>query len=192
MSIKLFSAALLASTLLAGPALAQSSPPAEAPRQPAATAPATPSASAAQASAQSMKAGQWRGSKLMGLDVYNDANEKIGDVKEVIMDSSGKAETVVIGVGGFLGMGEHNVGLAWNQVKFMNEAPRTAARTDGGTARTTTTTTTTTGTGTGTATGTTARTSNTGQRDYPDHAVVNMTKDQLKAMPAFKYASDNR
>jgi hypothetical protein len=69
----------------------------------------------------------------------------------------------------------------------MNEAPRTAARTDGGTARTTTTT----GTGTGTATGTTARTS-TSQRDYPDHAVVNMTKDQLKAMSAFKYASDNR
>jgi sporulation protein YlmC with PRC-barrel domain len=184
MSIKLFSAALLASTLLAGPAVAQSSPPAQ--QQPQATTPATPSAPAAQASTPSMKSGQWRGSKLTGLDVYNNNNEKIGDIKEIIMDSGGKAEIVVIGVGGFLGMGEHNVGLAWNQVKFMNEAPRTAAR-DGGTARTTTTT----GTGTGAATGTTART-NTGQRDYPDHAVVNMTKDQLKAMPAFKYASDSR
>jgi hypothetical protein len=186
MSIKLFSAALLASALLAGPALAQSqsSPPAQQPRQPAATAPA------ASGTAQAMKAGQWRGSKLIGLNVYNDANEKIGDIKEIIMDSGGKAETIVIGVGGFLGMGEHNVGLAWNQVKFMNEAPRTAARTDGGTR--TTTTTTTTGTGTGTGTATTTRTNNTGTRDYPDHAVVNMTKDQLKAMPAFKYASDNK
>ena len=29
-------------------------------------------------------------------------------------------------------------------------------------------------------------------RDYPDHAVVNMTKDQLKALPAFKYNSDTK
>jgi sporulation protein YlmC with PRC-barrel domain len=172
MSIKLFSTALLASTLLAAPALAQST-------QPAAPAPAQ--APAASATIPTMKAGQWRASKLMGLNVYNAANEKIGDIKDIILDSSGKADIVVIGVGGFLGMGEHNVGLAWNQVKFMDEAPRTATRTDGGT------TTTTTGTGTGTA----ARTA-PAVRDYPDHAVVNMTKDQLKAMPAFKYASENR
>jgi sporulation protein YlmC with PRC-barrel domain len=183
MSIKLFTAALLASTLLAGPALAQSQP-----NPPAQQAPKTEAAApATSATAQSMKAGQWRGSKLMGLNVYNANNDKIGDIKDVIMDSSGKAETVVIGVGGFLGMGEHNVGLAWNQVKFVNEAPRSAANT--GTTRTNTT-----GTG-GAATTTTQTTTTTtaaGSRDYPDHAVVNMTKDQLKAMPAFKYASDKK
>jgi hypothetical protein len=80
----------------------------------------------------------------------------------------------VIGVGGFLGMGEHDVGLAWDQVKFVAERAKTASST---------TTTTTTGSGT-TATTTTA------VRDYPDHAMVSMTKDQLKALPAFKYASD--
>ena len=172
MSIKLVTSALLASALLAGPALAQSDPPTQ-PRQPTAASPAT--------APTMQKAGQWRGSKLVGLNVYNAANEKIGDIKDIIVDQSGKADIVVIGVGGFLGMGEHNVGLAWNQVKFMNEAPRTAARTDG-------VATTTTGTGTGT----TARTNASAVRDYPDHAVVNMTKDQLKGMPAFKYASDNK
>jgi len=28
-------------------------------------------------------------------------------------------------------------------------------------------------------------------RDYPDHVVINMTKEQLVALPAFKYLSDN-
>lgn len=167
MSIKLFTAALLASTLLAAPALAQSTPPAQ-PRQPTAAAPAI--------APTMQKAGQWRGSKLVGLDVYNAANESIGDIKDVIIDSNGNADMVVIGVGGFLGMGEHNVGLAWNQVKFMNEARR-AGRADGVAPPATS----------GTATRTTTATV---VRDYPDHAVVNMTKDQLKSLPAFKYASD--
>jgi hypothetical protein len=29
-------------------------------------------------------------------------------------------------------------------------------------------------------------------RDYPDHAVINMTKDQLKVLPAFQYASQTK
>jgi hypothetical protein len=36
------------------------------------------------------KDGQWRSSKLIGVDVYNDANEKIGDIEELIVDKSGK------------------------------------------------------------------------------------------------------
>jgi hypothetical protein len=36
----------------------------------------------------------------------------------------------------------------------------------------------------------TTTTTTTKNREYPDHAVVNMTKDQLKALPAFKYLSD--
>jgi hypothetical protein len=34
--------------------------------------------------------------------VYNQNNDKIGDISEVIVDKSGKADAVVIGVGGFL------------------------------------------------------------------------------------------
>jgi len=49
------------------------------------------------------KPGQWRASKLNGLDVYNNDNEKVGDIREVLFNRDGKAEAVVIGVGGFLG-----------------------------------------------------------------------------------------
>jgi hypothetical protein len=52
---------------------------------------------------------QWRASKLIGLNVYNEQNEKLGGINEVLLDKSGKATGVVIGVGGFLGMGEHDV-----------------------------------------------------------------------------------
>jgi sporulation protein YlmC with PRC-barrel domain len=140
--------------------------------------------------------GQWRASKLAGVNVYNESNEKIGDVNDVILDKSGKAENVILGVGGFLGMGEHLVAVPFDKLKWVNEPVRSAststapanapatnvdsnARTaSDGTARTTT----------GTATGTsTAATGGSNQNWYPDHAVYNATKDQLKAMPQFKY-----
>ena len=62
---------------------------------------------------------------MISLNVYNNNNEKIGDINELITDLSGKIDAVVIGVGGFLGMGERNVGLPWNQLKFIME-PRPA------------------------------------------------------------------
>jgi len=36
--------------------------------------------------------GQWRTSKVLGLNVYNNDNEKIGDIAELIIDRSGKVE----------------------------------------------------------------------------------------------------
>jgi hypothetical protein len=41
------------------------------------------------------------------MNVYNGQNQKIGDIKELMLDKSGKVAEVVIGVGGFLGAGEH-------------------------------------------------------------------------------------
>ena len=175
MPMKYVAAALLASSLLSAPALAQSA------QQPAAS-----NATAAQ-KVKMQQLGTWRTSKLIGLNVYNSNNEKIGDINELINEASGKLNVVVIGVGGFLGVGERNVGLPWNQVKFLME-PRPASTASTSTTRTTTTeaavpaeTATTT---------TTTTTTTTKNREYPDHAVVNMTKDQLKALPAFKYLSD--
>jgi sporulation protein YlmC with PRC-barrel domain len=159
--------AAMAAALLSTTVLAQSSPPAPAAKNPV----------AAQSSAQ----GKWRASKLIGLNVYNAQNEKIGDINELMADSSGKIDLVVIGVGGFLGMGEHRVGLPLSQVKFVNEPMKTSSTTSTPQQRTT---------GSGTATTTTTTTTSSAARDYPDHATVNMSKDQLKALPAFKYASD--
>jgi sporulation protein YlmC with PRC-barrel domain len=138
--------------------------------------------------------GERRASKLVGVNVYNDANEKVGDINDVILDKSGKASKVILGVGGFLGVGEHYVAVPFEKLKWVNEPVRSAstsnppasapatnvdsnARTaSDGAARTTT----------GTAASTSAS-RETGRNWYPDHAVYNATKDQLKAMPEFKY-----
>jgi sporulation protein YlmC with PRC-barrel domain len=140
------------------------------------------------------KEGEWRASKLVGVNVYNDANEKIGDINEVILDKSGKVENVILGVGGFLGMGEHYVAVAFDKLKWVNEPVRSTVSSStapGGkpatnvdsNARTASDGTTRTTTGAATTTTTTVRNDNW----YPDHAVYNATKDQLKAMPQFKY-----
>jgi sporulation protein YlmC with PRC-barrel domain len=75
--------------------------------------------------------GQWRASTLEGLDVYNTDNEKIGDISELLVDGSGKIQAVLIGVGGFLGIGERAVAIPFDQIKFVNEPRATAANTGG-------------------------------------------------------------
>ncbi|WP_298245298.1 PRC-barrel domain-containing protein [uncultured Bradyrhizobium sp.] len=126
--------------------------------------------------------GQWRTSKMDGLKVYNEANENIGTISDLLMDKSGDIKIAVIGVGGFLGMGEHLVAVPYEKLKFVNEAV----------ASTTTTkpaTTTTTGAATGTAdTKPAATTTSSTSKWYPDHAVFNASKDELKNMPEFKYS----
>ena len=186
MSTKL-ALALVGATTLSWAAVAQTSPPA----QPAPTnAPAaTPQRSAADATGPmfEIKQGKWRSSKLSGLDVYNN-DEKIGDINELIFGQDGKIEAVVIGVGGFLGIGEHNVAVPFDQVKFVEE-PRRVAATDtrpaSPTAPAGTRPADTTGTVGTTPPATTA--ARTGAADtyrgYPDHAMVSMNKDQLKALP---------
>ena len=123
------------------------------------------------------KEGQWRSSKLIGVNVYNDNNEKIGDIQELIVDKSGKVDNVILGVGGFLGMGEHYVAVPMEKLKWVNEPVRTSS---------------TTTTPADKSTVGEANRANRPQRAadekwYPDHAVYNATKDQLKAMPQFKY-----
>ena len=49
--------------------------------------------------------GMWRASKLSGVAIYGPDNRKVGNISDVLMDHSGKATAVVIGVGGFLGIG---------------------------------------------------------------------------------------
>ena len=143
-------------------------------------------------SATTHKEGEWRASKLDGVGVYNEANEKIGDINEMILDRSGKVAKVILGVGGFLGLGEHYVAVAFDKLKWVDQpATSTTASTTSAPANTPATTSardattqTTTGAATTTTTTTTTSASN---RWYPDHAVYNATKDELKAMPEFKY-----
>lgn len=119
----------------------------------------TPANTPSAAQAPITAAGKWRASKVIGVNVYNEQNEKIGDINEVIIDSAGRVDGAVIGVGGFLGMGEHNIIVPMDKLKFANEAGKT----------------------------TTGSTSSGSKQWYPDRAVMNANKDQLKALPEFKY-----
>ncbi|ACL60477.1 PRC-barrel domain-containing protein [Methylobacterium nodulans] len=121
--------------------------------------------------------GQWRATKLKGLNVYNQNNEKVGDINDMLVDESGRIQAVVVGVGGFLGLGEHDVAVPFTAIKFSNEARSTVSAD-----RTVTTPADTTGSTT------VIPPSDRASRATPDHAVLNMTKDELKAAPEFKYS----
>lgn len=163
--------ALLSTAVIGGAAFAQSAQPADR---------AAPAATAQPADKMMLK-DNWRASKLMGLNVYNEANEKLGDINELLVDKSGKINAVVIGIGGFLGMGEHDIAVSMDKLKFVEEPVRTSSTGNSTTTRETTTT--------GTAsTSTSSRNTN----DWvPDHAVMSGNKEQLKALPQFKYSDYN-
>ncbi len=70
--------------------------------------------------------GDWRASNLMGLKVTNSANETIGDINEILFENDGKIAAIVIGVGGFLGMGERHAAVEFGSVQLTrdkNNAP---------------------------------------------------------------------
>jgi sporulation protein YlmC with PRC-barrel domain len=128
--------------------------------------------------------GNWRASKVVGLNVYNDTNESLGSINDLLTDKSGNIKAVVIGVGGFLGVGEHLVAVPFDKIKFVTEpiaytGASGAPNAPGSRPAASTTT--------GAAGSTTAVTSKPNPW-YPDHAVLNTTKDELKAMPEFKYS----
>lgn len=82
---------------------------------------------------------------LIGLNVTNEANETIGEIKDLIL-SQGDLSGYIVSVGGFLGLGERYVIVSPRAVKVSYA-----------------------------------------ENDNKWHAVMNATKDQLKAAPEFKY-----
>jgi sporulation protein YlmC with PRC-barrel domain len=66
-------------------------------------------------------AGEQSSSNLIGLRVENTAGDKLGDINYLVLDNTGKISTAVIGVGGFLGVGEKNVGVPYNELKFSDK-----------------------------------------------------------------------
>ena len=80
---------------------------------------------------------------LLGKTVYNDANEKIGTIDDIIITPDQSASFAVIGTGGFVGIAKHDVAIPFAQLK-----------------------------------------------EEGDKLVLpGATKDALKALPAFEYAS---
>jgi sporulation protein YlmC with PRC-barrel domain len=58
---------------------------------------------------------------LLDEKVLNDANESIGEVEDVLIDNTGKVAAVIVGAGGFLGLGEKSVALAFDKLKFARD-----------------------------------------------------------------------
>jgi sporulation protein YlmC with PRC-barrel domain len=84
--------------------------------------------------------------QLIGAYVENSRGDKIGDVNSVYLDRDGKVRSVILGVGGFLGMGEHDVSVNWDSLSVSPDGKK---------------------------------------------LVTSLTKDQLQAMPEYKYADNS-
>jgi len=125
--------ALLATMITAVAATASAQTPPAAPATP-------PAATATKDMASAPVAADAR--KLIGRSVKNPDGDTIGKIESVYLTADGKVDSVIVGVGGFLGLGEREAQLAWKDLQIM---------------------------------------------DNGEKVVVNMTKDQLKAMAPYKY-----
>ena len=115
--------------LLAAPVLAQNTPPAApstgaqqtapmptTPRAPPAPTAAAPDSTGAAGELRFVKAQQAEemlASTLLGTSVYNGENQSLGEINDILFDADGQLRTVVIGVGGFLGIAERDVAVPW-------------------------------------------------------------------------------
>jgi sporulation protein YlmC with PRC-barrel domain len=138
--------------------------------------------------------GQWLASKLIGTTVVGANNESIGDVNDVLMEKDGKAVAVVVGVGGFLGIGEKDVAVPFQSLEFTSrQAMSGSAGSAGGTGTTGTSGPATTATApAGSASSDRpATTASTNRDGMPDRIMLRMTKQDLQNAPKFVKAGDN-
>ena len=56
-------------------------------------------------------------SNVVGLDVYNKDNKDIGQIKDIALNSRGRAQAYILSVGGFLGLGEHYIAVNTSELK---------------------------------------------------------------------------
>jgi PRC-barrel domain len=94
-------AAMVSAVLFAGPVWAQGAP---------------QTVSIERVDVHKLAAG-YRSSKIVGSPVVNDANEKIGDVDDLLVEPSDKVLFAVLSVGGFLGMGERLVVVPFSSLR---------------------------------------------------------------------------
>jgi hypothetical protein len=149
--------------------------------QPAQAQPAQAQATSAVNFVTSQEKNQWRAPKLVGVGVYGSDDKQIGKIDDLLMDRNGAAQTVVIGIGGFLGFGKKDVAVPFAAMQWRTEVRKVPATDQP-----------------------TPMTSTSGQQPppmketdpaateasqgYPDKGILNVTLAELKAAPDFKYA----
>jgi putative membrane protein len=117
----------------------------------------------------------WTAEALIGRTVENRSGDNLGEINNVIINEKGDVVAVVIGVGGFLGIGEKNVGVPFEDLDFkMAEAVKD--RTDK------------------TAKEENQKTDSLAARFDTEHQdiriVLNTTKEDLEAAPAFAWLDE--
>jgi sporulation protein YlmC with PRC-barrel domain len=123
---------IAAAALVAGPVLAQTTsgtspaaptpPPGMTPSHSTPGAGGTAAASAPSTPKYFTADHQVRVSKVVGAGVVNDQNQTVGSIDDLLMsDNDHKAATVVISIGGFLGMGSKLVSVPFDQLKIEND-----------------------------------------------------------------------
>ncbi len=101
------------------PAQAPATAPTQDPSTASTQAPATERSSAAIAPVTVQGSDQWLTSQVIGAAVYNQANEKVGSVNDLLLDSKGMPIAAVISTGGFLGIGGKKVTVEYKSLQFV-------------------------------------------------------------------------
>lgn len=116
------------SLIVAGGAYAQEmapGDPAMAPVDPAMEAPAeVPQEPLVRAEDAGINADGWLATEIIGETIYNstgDDAEAIGDVNDFVLDQNGEIGAVVVGVGGFLGIGQKSVAINWDELELAQD-----------------------------------------------------------------------
>ncbi|WP_210497155.1 PRC-barrel domain-containing protein [Microvirga antarctica] len=186
-------AACLLATVFAVPALAQTpAAPSASPAMPGSTmmAPA-PSATMPGAPTKVMtkiEHHQLLASELIGTKVISANNESVGDINDVVLDRNGQTVAAIVGVGGFLGIGEKDVAVPFAALEFATREQVSAMTKKNAV--------TTTGSTTGTVnapapSATTTTTTATTDDGEPERVILRMTKAELQAAPAFDTDRDS-
>lgn len=64
-----------------------------------------------------------RASKIIGTDVRNRQGQKIGDIKDVVLDANGQIAYTVVATGGFLGIGDRLHAIPWSALQKDGQTP---------------------------------------------------------------------
>jgi hypothetical protein len=102
----------------------EATPPPQSSEAPQPIEPAAPKSAEASGGAQFLtkqESGDVLASNLIGESVYNGQDEAIGGINDLVTDESGKVVAVLIGAGGFLGMGEKDVAIRFEDLRLVRE-----------------------------------------------------------------------
>jgi len=131
--LKAVSIGLVGACLMTGSALAQAATAANEPAQPAANSDAAtpPNATTVNANTVTVTPADhsidWSARKLIGKSVKNKTNETVGTVDDLLLSPDGKVSSIIIGVGGFLGMGEKRVAEPFEKLQNGGTSPGVVA-----------------------------------------------------------------